>query len=89
MLKVPEIPSLKFTTQTSGQNIDDVIKRAVKFHSKRKKYMCIQRRKITMEITSIFVIIAAILVFIILILALVYWKMSIDEKMEKKKTHRC
>ena len=37
MLKVPEIPSLKFTTQTSGQNIDDVIKRAVKFHSKKKK----------------------------------------------------
>lgn len=37
MLKVPEILSLKFTTQTSGQNIDDVIKRAVKFHSKKKK----------------------------------------------------
>ena len=34
MLKVPEIPSLKFTTQTSGQNIDDVIKRAIKFHAK-------------------------------------------------------
>ena len=38
-----------------------------------------------MEITSIFVIIAAILVFIILILALVYWKMSLDEKNGKKK----
>lgn len=38
-----------------------------------------------MEITSIFVIIAAILVFIILILALVYWKMSIDEKNGKEK----
>ena len=37
MLKVPEIPSLKFTTQTSGQNIDDVIKRAIKFHAKKKK----------------------------------------------------
>ena len=42
-----------------------------------------------MEITSIFVIIAAILVFIILILALVYWKMSLDEKNGKeKKTYR-
>lgn len=40
-----------------------------------------------MEITSIFVIIAAILVFIILILALVYWKMSIDEKNGKEKKH--
>ena len=40
-----------------------------------------------MEITSIFVIIAAILVFIILILALVYWKMSIDEKNGKEKNH--
>ena len=38
-----------------------------------------------MEITSIFVIIAAILVFIILILALVYWKMSLDEKTAKGK----
>ena len=37
MLKMPEIPSLKFTTQTSGQNIDDVIKRAIKFRSKKKK----------------------------------------------------
>ena len=40
-----------------------------------------------MEITSIFVIIAAILVFIILILALVYWKMSLDEKNGKEKKH--
>lgn len=40
-----------------------------------------------MEITSIFVIIAAILVFIILILALAYWKMSIDEKNGKEKKH--
>lgn len=38
-----------------------------------------------MGITSIFVIIAAVLVFIILILALVYWKMSIDEKNGKGK----
>ena len=37
MLKIPEIPSLKFTTQTSGQNIDDIIKRTIKFHSKKKK----------------------------------------------------
>lgn len=40
-----------------------------------------------MEITSIFVIIAAILVFIILILALVYWKMSLDEKNGKEKKY--
>ena len=37
MLKVPEIPSLRFTTQTAGQNIDDVLKRAIKFKSKKKK----------------------------------------------------
>ena len=36
-LKVPEIPSLRFTTQTAGQNIDDVLKRAIKFKSKKKK----------------------------------------------------
>ena len=37
MLKVPEIPSLRFTTQTAGQNIDDVLKRAIKFKSKKRK----------------------------------------------------
>ncbi len=36
-LKVPEIPSLRFTTQTAGQNIDDVLKRAIKFKSKKRK----------------------------------------------------
>lgn len=35
--KMPEIPSLKFTKQTSGQNIEDIIKRAIKFYSKKSK----------------------------------------------------
>ena len=35
--KVPAIPGIKFTEQTSGENIDDIIKRAVKFKMKKKK----------------------------------------------------
>ena len=37
MFKMPNIPSFKFTHQTSGQNIDDVILRAIKFKMKKKK----------------------------------------------------
>lgn len=36
-LKVPEIAKLEFTKKTGGQNVDDVIKRAIKFHTKGKK----------------------------------------------------
>ena len=36
-LKMPEIPAFKFTSQVAGQNIDDVLKRAIKFRSKKKK----------------------------------------------------
>ena len=35
--KIPEIGSLKFTKKVGGQNIDDVIKRAVAFRKKNKK----------------------------------------------------
>lgn len=34
---MPEIPALKFTKQIGGQNLDDVIKRAIKFHFKKSK----------------------------------------------------
>lgn len=36
-LKVPAISGLKFTQQTKGENIDDIILRAVKFKMKNKR----------------------------------------------------
>ncbi len=35
--KVPEIAALKFTKKVGGENIDDVIKRAIKFKKNGKK----------------------------------------------------
>lgn len=37
MLKVPEIERFEFSKKTGGENIDDVIKRAIKFKAKGKK----------------------------------------------------
>jgi hypothetical protein len=34
---MPEIPALKFTKQIGGQGIDVIIKRAIKFYSKKSK----------------------------------------------------
>ena len=52
--------------------------------------MFIQRRKKTVEINGVLAILAAVLVFVIIILAMVYWKMSIDEKKgtSKKKSSK-
>ena len=36
-LKVPEIAKFEFSKKTGGENIDDVIKRAIKFKTKGKK----------------------------------------------------
>lgn len=35
--KVPDIPKFEFTKKTGGENIDDIIKRAIKFKTKGKK----------------------------------------------------
>ena len=35
--KVPNISKFNFTKQTGGENIDDIIKRAIKFKTKGKK----------------------------------------------------
>ena len=35
--KMPEIPSIKFTMKTGGENIDDIIKRAYKFNKKSRR----------------------------------------------------
>ena len=37
MLKVPNIGVLKATKVVGGENVDDVIKRAIKFKQKRNK----------------------------------------------------
>lgn len=37
--KVPEIGTFKFTKKVSGENIDDVIKRAIKFKQNKKIYV--------------------------------------------------
>ena len=36
-LKVPEIAKFEFSKKTGGENIDDIIKRAIKFKMKGKK----------------------------------------------------
>lgn len=36
-LKVPDIDKLEFTKKTGGENVDDIIKRAIKFKLKGKK----------------------------------------------------
>lgn len=36
-LKVPEISKFEFSKKTGGENLDDVIKRAIKFNTKGKK----------------------------------------------------
>ncbi len=36
-LKVPEITKFEFSRKTGGENIDDIIKRAIKFKMKGKK----------------------------------------------------
>ena len=36
-LKVPELGKLEFTKKTGGENIDDIIKRAIKFKTAGKK----------------------------------------------------
>lgn len=38
MLKVPNTNGLEITRKTGGENIDDVIKRYIKFKSNKKKY---------------------------------------------------
>ena len=38
MLKVPNANGLEITRKTGGENIDDVIKRYVKFKTNKKKY---------------------------------------------------
>ena len=35
--KVPEIPSIPFTKKVSGDNLDDIIKRAITFKMKRNR----------------------------------------------------
>ena len=36
-IKVPEIAKFEFSKKTGGENIDDIIKRAIKFKAKGKK----------------------------------------------------
>lgn len=36
-IKVPEIGKLEFTKKTGGENIDDIIKRAIKYQSSGRK----------------------------------------------------
>ena len=36
-IKVPEIAKFEFSKKTGGENIDDIIKRAIKFKQKRNK----------------------------------------------------
>ncbi|MCL2341507.1 MAG: hypothetical protein FWC53_00060 [Firmicutes bacterium] len=35
--KIPEIPGLKFTEKTGGENIDNIIKRAITFKMKKRR----------------------------------------------------
>ena len=44
-LKVPEIAKFEFSKKTGGENIDDVIKRAIKFKTKGKKIYVYKEEK--------------------------------------------
>jgi len=37
MLKVPEVPKWEFSKKTGGENVDNIIKRAIQFQSKKKR----------------------------------------------------
>ncbi len=43
--KVPDISKLEFTKKTGGENIDDIIKRAIKFKTKGKKIYVYREEK--------------------------------------------
>lgn len=43
--KVPEISSVEFTKKTGGENIDDVIKRGIKFKMKHNRIYVYDREK--------------------------------------------
>lgn len=43
--KVPEIPSIKATKDVGGENIDEVIKRFIKFKSQHNKVYVYEREK--------------------------------------------
>ena len=43
--KVPDIAKFEFTKKTGGENIDDVIKRAIKFKTKGKKIYVYKEEK--------------------------------------------
>lgn len=44
-LKVPNTTAFEFTKKTGGENIDDVIKRAIKFKSGKKKVYIYKREE--------------------------------------------
>ena len=44
--KIPNTSAFEFTRKTGGENVDDVIKRFIKFKQKRKKiYVCLEETK--------------------------------------------
>ena len=44
-IKMPNIAKFKFTQKTGGENIDDVIKRAIKFRTKGRKIYIYKEEK--------------------------------------------
>lgn len=44
-IKMPNISKFKFTQKTGGENIDDVIKRAIKFRTKGRKIYIYKEEK--------------------------------------------
>lgn len=50
--KVPESSTFKITKNTGGENIDDVIRRAIKFKMQKNKVYVYKDREITKEETN-------------------------------------
>lgn len=44
-LKVPDIAKFEFSKKTGGENIDDIIKRAIKFNTKGRKIYIYEEEK--------------------------------------------
>ena len=48
-IKVPEIAKFEFSKKTGGENIDDIIKRAIKFKMQKNKIYIHQKEEINKE----------------------------------------
>lgn len=83
-IKVPNMSGVKWAKVNAGENLDDVIIRAIKFKAKKNKiYIYKGKTQMTSNIsllTTALVVIAGVMVTLLVVLAVVYLKMKLKEK---------